>query len=259
MLLTDNWGMAFQIDRRGPIQVMTLDRPHTRNAIDLDLSQAVAEAVDSAERDPSVRALILTGAGGTFCSGMDLKAFSRGERPTIPGRGLCGITRRAPRLPLIVAVEGAAVGGGFELVLAADLVVAGQGARFSMPEVRRGLVATQGGALRLPRRLPPSVAAEMLLTGRSVTAREMLGHGLVNRVSPDGEALDAACQLAREVAAGAPLAVDAALAVLRALSAPSPEAWSKQDQRFAPVLSSADAREGALAFAQKRKTYWEGR
>ena len=239
--------------------MMILDRPHVRNAIDLDLSRAVAEAVDAAERDPDIRALVLTGSGGTFCSGMDLKAFSRGERPSIPGRGLCGITRRAPRLPLIAAVEGAAVGGGFELVLSADLVVAGESARFGMPEGRRGLVATQGGALRLPRRLPPSVAAEILLTGRFVGACEMMHFGLVNRVSKDGDALDVACDLASDVVAGAPLAIDAVLAVLRARSAPTAEEWSEQDERFKPVLVSSDAREGALAFVHQRKPCWEGK
>jgi enoyl-CoA hydratase len=163
---------AVLVERRGAVQVVTINRPDARNALDAAVARGVADAVDELDASDELRAGVLTGAGGTFSAGMDLKAFLRGETPAIEGRGLCGITMTPPRKPLVAAVEGWALAGGFELVLACDLVVAGRSARFGVPEVRRALVAAAGAALLLPERIPRAVALEMLLTGEPVDARE---------------------------------------------------------------------------------------
>ncbi len=202
---------------------------------------------------------MLTGAGGTFCSGMDLKAYLHGDRPSIPGRGFGGITITPPRKPLIAAVEGWALAGGFELMLACDLVVAGAGSRLGVPEVRRALVPAGGGALLLPRRIPFAVAMELLLTGESVTAARAAELGLVNRVVPDGTALDGALALAEVIAANGPLAVSVAKQIARAQADwAAGEGWQRQEELCRPVFDSADAREGATAFAEKRAPAWRG-
>src|SRR3712207_6502480 len=197
------------VQRRGAVQVITINRPQAKNALDAAVARAVAAAVDELDADDELRAGVLTGAGGTFSAGMDLKAFLRGESPGIPGRGLCGITQTPPRKPLIAAVEGWALAGGFELVLACDLVVAGRGARFGVPEVKRSLVAAGGAALLLAQRVPRAVALEMLLTGEPVDAERAAAVGLVNRVVAEGEALDAAVGMATTIAGNGPLAVAA--------------------------------------------------
>ncbi|MCF6508305.1 crotonase/enoyl-CoA hydratase family protein [Blastococcus sp. MG754426] len=248
------------VERRGAVQVITINRPEARNALDGEVARAVAAAVDELDADGDLRAGVLTGAGGTFSSGMDLKAFLRGESPSIEGRGLCGITRTPPRKPLVAAVEGWALAGGFELVLACDLVVAGRGARFGVPEVKRSLVAAGGAALLLPQRVPRAVALELLLTGEPVDAERAAAVGLVNRVVDDGGALDAAVALAEVIAANGPLAVAATKqVVLEAPSWPAEEAWERQEQVVRPVFSSEDAREGSTAFAERRPPVWRGR
>ena len=248
------------VQRRGSVQVVTIDRPAARNALDAAVARGVAAAVDELDASPELRAGVLTGAGGTFSAGMDLKAFLRGETPMIEGRGLCGITMTPPRKPVVAAVEGWALAGGFEIMLACDLVVAGRGARFGVPEVKRSLVAAAGGALLLPRRVPPAVALEMLLTGEPIDAERAHAVGLVNRLVDDGAALGAAVELAGTIAGNGPLAVAATKQIVR--SAPDwslAEGWARQDEINRPVFASDDAREGAAAFAEKRAPVWRGR
>ena len=248
------------VERRGAVQVVTINRPQARNALDAAVARGVADAVDELDADDDLRAGVLTGAGGFFSAGMDLKAFLRGETPAIAGRGLCGITRTPPRKPLIAAVEGGALAGGFELVLACDLVVAGRTARFGVPEVKRSLVAAGGAALLLPQRVPRAVALELLLTGEPLDAERAAAVGLVNRAVDDGTALDAAVELAGVVAANGPLAVAATKAIVQSAPAWAPqEIWDRQDEIVAPVFASEDAREGSAAFAERRPPVWRGR
>jgi enoyl-CoA hydratase len=247
-------------ERRGAVQVVTINRPQARNALDAAVARGVAAAVDELDATDELRAGVLTGAGGFFSAGMDLKAFLRGETPAIEGRGLCGITRTPPRKPLIAAVEGGALAGGFELVLACDLVVAARGARFGVPEVKRSLVAAGGAALLLPQRVPRAVAVELLLTGEPMDAERAAAVGLVNRVVDEGTALDAAVELAGVIAANGPLAVAATKEIVQSVPAWGPEEmWARQDQVIAPVFASDDAREGSVAFAERRPPVWRGR
>lgn len=247
-------------ERRDRTLVITINRPAARNAIDLATALAVAAALDKLDGDPGLSAGVLTGAGGTFSAGMDLKAYLRGERPEVPGRGLAGLTRQPPRAPMIAAVEGYALAGGFEMALACDLVIASQSARFGFPEVQRGLLAGSGGLLRLATRLPTAVAMELALTGRQMGADEALRWGLVNRVVPEGEALAEAVALAEQVATGSPVAVQAAKhLVAGAQDWTRDEAWRRQDEVLAEVLASEDSREGAAAFAEGRDPVWRGR
>ena len=248
------------VERRRSVLLVTINRPHARNALDRAVAEGVAAAVDRLDTDDDLRVGVLTGAGGTFSAGMDLKGFLRGESPAVPGRGLCGITQTPPRKPLIAAVEGWALAGGFELVLACDLVVAAETARFGVPEVTRSLVAAAGGALLLPTRVPANVAMEMLLTGEPIDARRAAEVGLVNRLTPEGGALDGALALAATVAANGPLAVTATKAVVRDSAGwAAGERWERQAELIDPVFASEDAREGAAAFAEKRSPVWRGR
>jgi enoyl-CoA hydratase len=248
------------VERREGVQVVTLNRPQAKNALTRAVAEAVAAAVDELDADDELRVGVLTGAGGTFSAGMDLKAFLRGETPALEGRGLCGITQTPPRKPMIAAVEGWALAGGFELVLACDLVVAAEDARFGVPEVKRALVAAAGGALLLPRRVPPNVAMEMLLTGDPLPARRAAEVGLVNRLTPAGGALDGALELAATVAANGPLALAATKQIARRTADwTTEEGWARQAELMAPVFGSEDAREGATAFAEKRAPVWRGR
>ena len=248
------------VERRDGVLLMTINRPEARNALTRAVAEGVAAAVDELDADDALRAGVLTGAGGTFSAGMDLKAFLRGETPAIEGRGLCGITQTPPRKPLVAAVEGWALAGGFELVLACDLVVAAETARLGVPEVKRSLVAAAGGALLLPTRVPTNVAMEMLLTGDPIDARRAADVGLVNRLTPEGGALDGALALAATVAANGPLALAATKAVVRGSADwTTAEGWDRQAELVAPVFASEDAREGAAAFAEKRSPVWRGR
>ncbi|GAB3387147.1 crotonase/enoyl-CoA hydratase family protein [Amycolatopsis echigonensis] len=242
------------------VLVVTINRPQARNAITMAVSQGIADALDELDARDDLAVGVLTGAGGTFCAGMDLKAFLRGERPSIPGRGLGGMTITPPGKPMIAAVEGYALAGGCELMLACDMVTAGRGAKFGIPEVKRGLVAVAGGLLRLPRRIPPAVAMELALTGDFLDAPRAASLGLVNRLVDDGQALAAALELARTIAGNGPLAVRATKRVL----AESPEwsageRWARQREITEPVFASDDAKEGAQAFAEKRAPQWQGR
>lgn len=242
------------------VAVITLNRPEAKNAVDLEVAKALAAAIDEFEARPDLTIAILTGAGGTFCAGMDLKAFSRGERPSLPGRGFGGLTEAPPRKPLIAAVEGWALAGGCELALSADLIVAARDAKFGIPEVKRGLAAAAGGLLRLPKVLPYPIAMEMAITGDPLTAEVAHAHGLVNRLTEPGQALDTARELAARVAANGPLAVRATKQVV-AMSAAytDPDAFAGQRRFLDPVFASEDAQEGARAFAEKRPPVWRGR
>jgi enoyl-CoA hydratase len=248
------------VERRDAVQVITISRPQVRNALDAAVAELMAAAVDELDGSDDLRAGVLTGAGGFFSAGMDLKAFLRGETPAIEGRGLCGITTTPPRKPMVAAVEGGALAGGFELVLACDLVVAGRSARFGVPEVKRALVAAAGGALLLAQRVPRALALEMLLTGDPVDAERAAAMGLVNRVVDDGAALETAVELATAIAANGPLAVAATKRIVQ--EAPgwaSADRWDRQKEVVDPVFTSDDSREGATAFAERRAPVWKGR
>lgn len=245
---------------RGEVLVITLHRPEAKNAATLRMAELMAEALDRLDADPALQAAVLTGAGGTFCAGMDLKAFVQGERPRVEGRGFLALTERPPAKPLIAAVEGHALAGGFETVLACDLVVAGRGARFGLPEVKRGLVAAAGGLLLLPRVTHRAVALEMILTGDMYDAEFGRANGFVNRVVEDGQALTAAVELAQRIARNGPLALAASKRVIEASADwPAHERFARQKEFIDPVFDSEDAREGARAFAEKRPPRWTGR
>lgn len=247
------------VEVRGNVQIMTLSNPEARNAATLEMAEALAAALDALDSNPALQVGIITGAGGTFCAGMDLKGFLQGKRPSLPGRGFLGLTQQPPRKPLIAAVEGYALAGGFETVLACDLIVAARTAKFGLPEVKRGLAAAAGGLLRLPRRLPYHVAMEAILTGDMFSAERAQAHGLVNRLVETGQALDAALELAQTVAANGPLALLASKRVAQESADWSQtEMFERQAAITAPVFASQDAREGAAAFAEKRKPVWQG-
>ncbi|MBP0630309.1 MULTISPECIES: crotonase/enoyl-CoA hydratase family protein [unclassified Cupriavidus] len=251
---------TLQLETRGNTLLITMNRPQARNAMDFETATALAAAIDQLESRDDLAVAILTGAGGTFCSGMDLKGFLEGKRPSLPGRGFGGLTEKPPRKVLIAAVEGYALAGGFELALACDLIVSSKAARFGLPEVKRGLVAAAGGLMRLPRRVPYHIAMEYALTGNMLGAEQAHAYGLINRLTEPGEALQGALALADEIGANGPLAV----AVSKQIVAESAD-WSNEEmferQRplMAPVFTSADAREGAAAFAEKRKPVWTGK
>ncbi|GAS88303.1 crotonase/enoyl-CoA hydratase family protein [Mycolicibacterium brisbanense] len=245
-------------ERQGRTLVITINRPEARNAFNLAVAQGLADAVDELDNTPGLSVAIITGAGGNFCAGMDLKAFASGEVPHVPGRGI-GYTERPPRKPLIAAVEGYALAGGTELVLAADLVVASKVAKFGIPEVKRGLVAAGGGLLRLPKRIPYQKALELALTGDSFTAEEAAAWGFVNKVTEPGEALAGALELAERITANGPLAVAVTKEIIvKSAGWSEDEMWKKQGELITPVFTSKDAIEGATAFAEKRAPNWTG-
>jgi enoyl-CoA hydratase len=241
------------------LMTITINRPEVGNAVDREVSYAVCAAVDELDARPDLRVGILTGNGGTFCSGMDLKAFLRGEVTRVEGRGILGIARTPPQKLLIAAVEGFALAGGFEAVLACDLVVAARDAQFGLPEVKRGLAAAAGGLIRLPRLIPQRIAMEMAVTGGPMRAERLYGYGLINRLVAPGEAMAESIRLARQIIANAPLSVAASKRVIvEQRDWPTAESFDRQEEITGPVLLSADAREGAAAFAEKRAPVWKG-
>lgn len=251
---------AVLVETKDNVLVITINRPEARNAVNGAVAAGVAAALDRLDGEAALSVGVLTGAGGTFSSGMDLKGFLRGETPVIEGRGLAGLTEAPPRKPLIAAVEGWALAGGFEMVLACDLVVASREAKFGLPEVKRSLVAGGGGLLRLPRRLPYYLAMELVLTGNAMPAQWAHEHGLVNRLVDAGGAIDGALELAAAIAANGPLALAASKEIMRrSLDWSEAEGWKQQLDIMAPVFSSEDAREGAAAFAEKRPPRWLGK
>jgi enoyl-CoA hydratase len=252
--------MSVAAEPAGEVLVVTIDRPAARNAVNLAVAEGIAAAMDRLDGDDGLRAGILTGAGGTFCAGMDLKAFVAGERPYVGDRGFAGITQRAARKPLIAAVEGWALAGGFEVALSCDLIVAARDARFGIPEVKRGLVAAAGALLRLPRRIPYHLAMELALTGEPIGAERAAELGIVSRLTGPGGALAGAEELAALIARNGPLAIDATKRIVtQAADWTEEEGWERQGEIAGPVFTSEDAREGATAFAEKRDPVWRGR
>jgi enoyl-CoA hydratase len=248
-----------KVEERDRVLVLTMDRPEARNAMSLTMANQIAEATDLLDERPDLSVGVITGAGGTFCAGMDLKRFARGERPVVEGRGFAGLVERPSRKPLIAAVEGYALAGGFEIVLSCDLVVASREAVFGLPEVKRGLTAAAGGLLRLQQRIPYHLALELVLTGRMWPATEAAEVHLVNRLAEPGAAIDSALELADEVAANAPLALAASKQVMvQARDWTLAEMFERQEEFVNPVRESADAKEGALAFVEKRAPRWSG-
>ena len=244
----------------GRVLVVTINRPEVRNAINTETAVAIAKAMEELDARDDLTAGVITGAGSTFCTGMDLKAFLAGERPSVDGRGFAGITEKSTAKPLIAAVEGHAVAGGFEIVLACDLIVASETAVFGLPEVKRGLLAGGGGLLRLPRRVPHQLAVEWSLTGEYFTATQASDAGLLNRLVPEGQALSEALRLAEAIAENGPLALRATKEIIsKARDWDSAEEFDRMREIYEPVRSSDDAKEGARAFKEKRKPVWQGR
>lgn len=247
-------------ERRGHVMVITLNRPEAMNSVNMDLAQNLSAALDELDGDGDLRVGILTGNGRGFSAGMDLKAFVAGGMPIVEGRGFAGITERSADKPLIAAIEGFALAGGLEIALSCDLLVASEGAKLGIPEVGVGLFAGAGALLRLPKVLPHAKAMEMALTGKPITAQEAHDLGMVARVTPKGEALDAAMELAEAIAKNAPLGVAASKRIIRDMSMLPPEDfWAAQNPLMGEIFVSSDAIEGATAFAEKRDPNWTGK
>ncbi|MEN0134296.1 MAG: crotonase/enoyl-CoA hydratase family protein [Rhodococcus sp. (in: high G+C Gram-positive bacteria)] len=252
-------------ERRGGIGIITLNRPKSLNAVNGALSTAVGTLLEQAENDPEVRVVVVTGSGRAFCAGADLKALATGGDIGADGHpewGFAGYAQHWISKPTIAAVNGFALGGGTELVLASDLAVVDEEAKLGLPEVKRGLFAAAGGVIRLQQQIPKKVALEIALTGEPITAAQGKELGLVNRVAPAGTALDVALELAEQIAANAPLSVRESKAMIhRTATEPDWEdgAWAANTAAFKTVFSSADAKEGPTAFAEKRQPVWQGR
>jgi enoyl-CoA hydratase len=246
--------------RHGRVLVVTINRPEARNAINRAVAEGIAQALDELDDNAELAVGVLTGASPGFSAGMDLKAFVAGERPSVGDRGFAGIVRRGARKPLVAAIEGFAVAGGFEVALACDIMVAAREAKMGIPEVRRSLVAAGGALLRLPRRMPYHAAMEMALTGDLMTSDRLHALGVVSRLCDEGKALETGIALAERIAANGPLALAATKRVVQEAPRWSPdEMWDRQAEVIEPVFGSDDAREGARAFAEKRSPIWQGR
>lgn len=250
-----------KVDQQDQILIITLNRPQARNAINYEAAVQLAAALDELDNNPELVVGILTGAQNTFCAGMDLKAFAKdGQRPYVGDRGFAGICERPPRKPLIAAIEGYALAGGLEIAMACDMMVAAETAKFGVPETKRGIVPGSGGMLRLPARIPYVVAMELVLTGDMFSAEQAANWGLINRVVPEGQALQAALELARRIKENGPLAVQVAKQVIsESKDWPQQYMFDLQRPRINHVFVSADAKEGATAFAEKRKPVWQGK
>jgi enoyl-CoA hydratase len=251
---------AVLTERRGDVLLITLNRPQVRNAVNAALAEGVGNALEELDGDDELAVGVITGAGGFFCAGMDLGAFVKGESPWYGDRGFAGIAQRSAEKPLIAAIEGFAVAGGMEIALACDLIVAAEGAKLGIPEVKRSLVAAGGALLRLPRRMPYHVVMELALTGDPFPAERFHELGLVNRLTPPGGAVDAALELAATLARNGPLGLRAAKKILQEQwDWSTGEMWAKQGEIAGPVMASEDAKEGASAFKEKREPVWRGR
>ncbi|MCW3033059.1 MAG: crotonase/enoyl-CoA hydratase family protein [Solirubrobacterales bacterium] len=251
---------AVLTERRENVLLITLNRPAVRNAVNAALAEGLADALEELDSDSGLSVGVLTGAGGFFCAGMDLGAFVKGESPWYGDRGFAGIAQRSAEKPLIAAIEGFALAGGMEIALACDLIVAAEGAKMGIPEVKRSLVAAGGALLRLPKRMPYHVVMELALTGDFVPAERLHEFGLVNRIVEPGSAVDEALALAAVVAKNGPLALIAAKKILQEqFDWSSEEMWAKQGEISGPVMASEDAKEGAGAFKEKREPVWRGR
>jgi enoyl-CoA hydratase len=260
MTTTDAATELVLTERHEGVLTITINRPAQRNAVSREVAVQLAAALDLLDSDPTLSVGVLTGAGGTFSAGMDLKAFANGQTPILPDRGFGGLTRAVVGKPLIAAVEGWALGGGFEMALACDLIVAAQDAKFGLPEVKRGLIAGEGGVIRLPQRLPYHAALKVLLTGEPISAVDANQYGLVSELTASGAALASAQELAARIAVNAPLALARVKQVLRETQGlDDAEAFARQDEDAHGLLDSEDAHEGAVAFAAKREPVWRGR
>jgi len=252
------------VERQGAVALITMNRPEAMNAVNAQLAQSLGDALEEFAHDDSLRAAVLTGAGRAFCAGADLKELAAGRSvhdANHPERGFAGLVRHCIDKPIIAAVNGFALGGGTEIVLACDLAVMGEGTSLGLPEVKRGLVAAAGGLLRLHRQIPPKVAAEAVFTGTPIDASTALQWGLVNRVAPMEDVVTVALELAVSIAENAPLAVRASKRIMMGSAAGSDwdsSVWDMNEAEFAAVRTSSDAREGATAFSEKRRPVWTG-
>ena len=258
---------AALVERRGNVAIITINRPEARNAVNAAVSVGVGDALEQAQRDPEVWAVVITGAGDkSFCAGADLKAIARRENlyhPDHPEWGFAGYVQHFIDKPTIAAVNGTAFGGGTEIALASDLVVAREHAEFGLPEVKRGLVAAAGGAFRIAEQLPRKVAMELLFTGDPISAADAAKWGLINEVVPDGTELQAALALAGRITGNAPLAVQAskrvACGAVDGTIGAEETKWAQLRRETISVLRSEDAKEGPRAFAEKRQPVWKAR
>jgi enoyl-CoA hydratase len=251
---------AVLTERRDGVLVITINRPEVRNAVNGAVAEGIAGALDTLDAEQDLQLGILTGAGGFFCAGMDLGAFVRGESPWFGDRGFAGIAQRSARKPLIAAIEGFAVAGGFEVALACDLIVAAEGAKLGIPEAKRSLVAAGGALLHLPKRMPYHAVMELALTGDPWPAERFHALGVVNRLAAPGTAVDTALELAAAIVRNGPLALAASKEIVqKQFDWSAAEQWARQGEIAGPVMTSADAREGASAFKEKRDPVWQGR
>ncbi len=250
-------------ERRGHVEILTINRPEARNAINGGVSKAMSGIMDELADDNDCWVVVITGSGDkAFSAGMDLKAFSSGEGGDIIGAsgGFAGLTMRDFPKPIIAAVNGSALAGGFEIMLSCDLVVAAEHATFGIPEAKRGLIAGAGGLIRMPKRLPMAIALELAMTGDPIDANRAQTLGLVNKVVPAESLLDEALALADRIAANAPLAVRYSKSVMKqAAEVPESEGWEINSKAVGIVFSSQDAMEGPVAFAEKRPPNWQGK
>ena len=253
-------------ERRGNVLLITINRPEARNAVNGAVSVAVGDALQAAQDDAEVRAVVITGAGESFCAGADLKAISRRENIYHPEHGewgFAGYVQHVIDKPTIAAVNGTALGGGTELALASDLVIAEERTKFGLPEVKRGLIAAAGGVFRIVDQLPRKVAMELIFTGEPISAADALKWGLINQVVPDGTAVDAALALAERITVNAPLAVWAskrlAYGVDDGVVTAEEASWTRTVREIGTLIRSEDAREGPLAFAEKRQPVWKAK
>ncbi|MGH3520694.1 MAG: crotonase/enoyl-CoA hydratase family protein [Haloechinothrix sp.] len=262
-----NSGPHALVEQRGHTLIVTMNRPHARNALTGEMLALMVEAWDTVDNDPSIRCCVLTGAGGAFCAGADLKAMTKSD----PGRAMSGggwdpskieglLKGRRLTKPLIAAVEGPAIAGGTEILQGTDIRVAGESAKFGISEARWSLFPMGGSAVRLPRQIPYTIAADLLLTGRHITATEAKEIGLIGHVVPDGTALDKALEIAEQISANGPLAVRAILQTMRETEAlPEDEAFQIDARLGVGVFTSEDAKEGPRAFTEKRQPVFRGR
>jgi len=260
---------AVLAERRGPILILTINRPEARNAVNAAVHVGLGEGLEQAEADPEIRVVIVTGAGDqAFCAGADLKALSRGERLEPEDRaqrawGFAGFVRHPIGKPIIAAVNGFALGGGTELALASDLVIAADHAQFGLPEVKRGIIAAAGGAFRIVQQLPQKVAMQLLLTGEPISAQRALDLGLANAVVPLDKLMETALDYAERIAVNAPLAVQAskriAMGIAEGRIASDDDYWEANKRETRVVFTSEDSREGPRAFAEKRAPVWRAR
>jgi enoyl-CoA hydratase len=252
---------AVEVERNGRVGIIRLNRPEARNAVNGDLANGVEAALDDFEADDQIQAVVITGNGPTFSAGADLKLIAAGrggEMATAKGN-FAGLVRRNFPKPIIAAVNGPAFAGGFEIVLACDLVVAAEEAQFGIPEVKRGLFAAAGALIRLPKRIPLALATELAITGDPISAERAQQLGLVSRVVPLADVVDAALELAATIAKNGPLAVRKTLQMVReAGDLTEEEAWPRNFELAMEVFASKDSIEGATAFAEKREPRWTG-